>query len=488
MKRTLSILAVIAWGMMTACNKMDNNTEPQTLVAYTVSIPATIGSDVITRAVEFDNSGSTPTSHSKFLEGEKVYVYNATRYTMMLNAEGTAAGYLTPTNISADGKRCDLTGTITGAPIYPIDELMLMYNLNDIYAGNDKNKIRLYSHYDYMRQDGTAAGVLDGATATLTGWSISDGVLTTAGTARFVNLQSMFGLQFKDASTDAAISVKSLYITSKNDALIRLYYLMNTGTDQYYKGLVGPYINNPISGDIYMSLFFDETCSADDVLTFHVKDADGNKYEGTKAAPNGGFKNGKYYYLSAPIALTLTERRILPTITWITPSSTPETIGEEWIEIEDDNADFTLSGTSEGVCFFLYNNGTVRLNGLTASYGADNDVFISGNYDIMLDISGANSISCKNYEMCILAQDNLKLQGTGTLTVTANDATHCGIRGNANYAPANSWHSATNANDNTAEVDVSAQLAADGYTVIRSARTDNADGTYTWTYTVAPTE
>ena len=394
-------------------------------------------------------------------------------------------GYLTPTNISADGKSCDLTGTITGAPIYPTDELLLMYNLNDIYAGNDKDKVRLYSHFDYMRQDGTAAGVLDGAMATLTGWSTSDGVLTTAGTARFVNLQSMFGLQFKDVITDAAISVQSLYITSKNNALIRLYYPMNTDTDKYYKGLVGPYFDDPISGDIYMSLFFDETCSADDVLTFHVKDADGNKYEGTKAAPNGGFKNGKYYYLSAPIALTLTERRILPTITWVTPSSAPDT-SDEMIEIEDDNADFTLSGTSEGVWFFLKYNGTVRLNGLTAKYDVDEWVFIEGNHDITLDISGVNSISCKNSEYCILTQDNLKLQGTGTLTVTANDATHCGIRGNANYAPANSWHSATNANDNTAEVDVSDQLAADGHKVIRSARTDNTDGTYTWTYTVTP--
>ena len=29
-------------------------------------------------------------------------------------------------------------------------------------------------------------------------------------------------------------------------------------------------------------------------------------------------------------------------------------------------------------------------------------------------------------------------------------------------------------------------LAADGYTVTRSAMTNNGDGTYTWTYTVAP--
>ena len=325
MKRTISILGVIVLGLMTACNTIDNNTEPQIPVVYTVSIPASFEGDAQTRAVSFNGS----TSKSTFASTEKVYVYNATRYTLMLNAEGTAAGYLTPTNISADGKSCDLTGTITGAPIYPIDELLLMYNLNDIYDGNDKDKVRLYSHFDYMGQDGTAAGVLDGAMATLMGWSISDGVLTTAGTAQFKNLQSMFGLQFKDVITDAAISVQSLYITSKNNALIRLYYPMNTDTDKYYKGLVGPYFDDPISGDIYMSLFFDETCSADDVLTFHVKDADGNKYEGTKAAPNGGFKNGKYYYLSAPIALTLKERRILPTITWVTPSSGPETIDEE---------------------------------------------------------------------------------------------------------------------------------------------------------------
>ena len=51
------------------------------------------------------------------------------------------------------------------------------------------------------------------------------------------------------------------------------------------------------------------------------------------------------------------------------------------------------------------------------------------------------------------------------------------------YTTGNNKHAKTDT-----EVDVSDYLAADGYTVKRSARIDNADGTYTWKYTVKPTE
>lgn len=479
-------MAIMALATMTACTSEDSindvkQPEEVTAPTYSVCIKASFGGDAQTRAVSFDGT----TSSSTFQDAEQVYVYNATRKQVMLNAEGTAAGCLTPTNISADGKSCDLTGTLTGT-ITATDQLLLMYNLNDVYPGNVSDKLRQYSNFSYRWQDGTATGVLDGATATLTGWSIGDGnVLTTAGTAQFVNLQSMFRFSFKDAATDAALSVKRVYITSQNDALVRWYYPMADEASRYYKAGVGMFTDQALSGYVYMALCIDEASSAADVLTFEVTDGDGNKYEGTKAAPATGFVNGKYYYSSAPIALTLKERRILPTITWTTPSSAPETIGEEMIEIEDDNADFALSGTSEGVCFVLNQNGTVRLNGLTASYGSDNDCFIQGYGNMTLDISGANTIACKNREWCILDQGYLKLQGYGTLTVTANDPTQCGIRGNANYAPANSWQSETNAT--TDEIDVSDQLAAPDYKVVRSARTDNADGTYTWTYTVTST-
>lgn len=487
--------ALAALTAMTACTSENDFTEPVSDVkTYQVNIHASFGgttrannptpapplewegSTGTTRAVSFEGTASSST----FQASEQVYVYNATRRQVMLNAEGTAAGYLTPTNISADGKSCDLTGTLTGSAITATDQLLLMYNLNDVKAGNDNDKLRQYSDFKYNRQDGTATGVTDGATATMTGWSIDGGVLTTTGTAQFQNVQSMFRFSFKDNDTGDALSVKQVYITSQNNALVRWYYPMKDEASRYSKYGVGMYNGEAVSGYIYMALCIDEAASAADVLTFEVKDGNGNKYEGTKAAPAAGFRNGKYYYSSAPIALTLKERRTLPTITWTTPASAPETIGEETIEVEDNDADFTLSGTSEGVCFYLYNNGTVRLNGLTASYGADNCEFIDGNYNITLDISGANTVACKNYNYSILASDNLKLQGYGTLTVTANDASGCGIRGNDNYAPA------TNANATTTELDVSEQLAATGYKVVRSARTDNADGTYTWTYTVSP--
>ena len=478
MKKTMVALAAMT--AMTACTSENDFTEPVSDVkTYQVNIHASFDG-ATTRAVTFDGTASSST----FRDGERVYVYNATSGKVMLNDGGTAAGYLTPTNISADGKSCDLTGTLTGSAITATDQLLLMYNLNDVYPGNVSDKLRQYSDFKYNRQDGTATGVTDGATATLTGWSIDGGVLTTAGTAQFVNVQSMFRFSFKDAATDAALSVKRVYITSQNDALVRWYYPMKDEASRYSKYGVGMSNGEAVSGFIYMALCIDEAASAADVLTFEVKDGGGNKYEGTKAAPAAGFRNGKYYYSSAPIALTLKERRIMPTITWTTPSTAPETIGDEMIVIEDDNADFALSGTSEGVCFVLVQNGTVRLNGLTASYGGDN--FIAGNYNVTLDISGANTVACKNREWCIHASDNLKLQGYGTLTVTANDATECGIRGNANYAPANSWQAETNANATTDELDVSAQLAVTGYKVIRSARTDNADGTYSWTYTVSP--
>lgn len=475
-------MAIMALAAMTACTSEDSindvkQPEEVTAPTYSVCIKASFGGDAQTRAVSFEGT----TSSSTFQAAEQVYVYNATRKQVMLNAEGTAAGCLTPTNISADGKSCDLTGTLTGT-ITATDQLLLMYNLNDVYPGNVSDKLRQYSNFSYRWQDGTATGVLDGATATLTGWSIGDGnVLTTAGTAQFVNLQSMFRFSFKDAATDAALSVKRVYISSQNDALVRNYYPMRDEASRYIKAGVGHTFDQALSGYVYMALCIDEASSAADVLTFEVNDGGGNKYEGTKAAPATGFRNGKYYHSSAPIALTLKERRIMPTITWTTPSSAPETIGEEMIVIEDDNADFALSGTSEGVCFVLVQNGTVRLNGLNASYGGDMAPFIGGNSDITLDISGANSIACKPQEECILAPDNLKLQGYGTLTVTANDATQCGFLGVANYTPAN------NANATTDELDVSTQLAAPGYKVVRSARTDNADGTYTWTYTVTST-
>ena len=66
----------------------------------------------------------------------------------------------------------------------------------------------------------------------------------------------------------------------------------------------------------------------------------------------------------------------------------------------------------------------------------------------------------------------MKLRGNGTLTVTGNEDGSYGLCGEVNYIYSDG-------------LDVS-DLAASGYTVTRSVTTDNGDGTFTWTYTVAP--
>lgn len=131
------------------------------------------------------------------------------------------------------------------------------------------------------------------------------------------------------------------------------------------------------------------------------------------------------------------------------------------------------------------NPGTVTLNGLKASIY--NGSFLQGNSssgDYIIDIDGntKNTIFAKSEKAIeILSSQNVKFTGNGTLTVTATDETLCGITAK-NYTSSNNSYDTTNA-----EVDVSTQLAATGYTVKRSARIENPDGTYTWKYTVKPT-
>ena len=457
MASALMTAAVAACGL-TACSSDDNIAEETPIVNPTqtnvhhVSIPATMGDGSGTRAVSFDGT----TSNSTFSTSELVYVYNATTSTLL---DGT----LSPTNVSADGKSCDLTGTLTGT-LTAGDNLKLLYNLNRV----DGQK----SYFYYRIQDGITP--LDGATATATVGTYTGGVLTTTATASFQNAQSMFRFKFQDEN-GAAINVKSLRIDSHNYSLTAFYYPLYAA-DQY-----SPYYNITLATAttdyIYAALCFDESESVGEVLTFTATDADDNEYEGTKSAPSGGFKNGKYYYNSSAIQLTKQGSLVKPTITWTSPSSPVEpdedniyTVRGTWNGSAGAHApiDITLSGTSKGYEFYLGNAGTVTLNGITASHKGANWPFIQSYYDINLVVNGENSINCKNSEDGIFIIANLKLSGNGSLTITCNDAEYRGI-------------CATNYNNYSASA-----LEADGYTVSLSDEINNGDGTYTWTYTVRP--
>ena len=463
MKKTLFLktlmlsAATVALFGMTACSGSDDNIigdepiteQPGAVKTYQVSIPATMPGAEQTRAVSFDGTTSTST----FKAGEKVYVYNVTKNEVMV-------GYLQPSNITTDGKGCDLTGTLTGTnAISANDELKLMYNLTTVYPEPTSCK------FDYNGQNGTQSGVVDGALATVNVSSYTGGTLTTTAPASFQPVQSMFRFKFVDENNNP-ITVKTLRIQSTYWDIAATYWPFDNNSSFGVNDIMVTPLS-PTSDYLYVAICIneDETPSA---LEFTVKDNDGNEYKGTKDAPSGGFKNGKYYYNTSAIALTKQAARIAPTITWNNGSAVSP---NEYNYYKVYATEITISGTSSGYYFWMVNGGTIHLSGLTATY--DDDNFIYGNDDLTLHLSGANSITTKNFWLAIFVDGTLKLSGSGTLTLTVNDADGYGI-GAANY----------NYNDsNNSDASV---LAADGYTVTRSDVTNNGNGTYSVTYTVAP--
>ena len=492
MKKTINILsaltiaAVLTTGF-TACNSEDIAVQQPTgqsaaAKTFTMSIPATMPTDD-TRAMAFSGTTSTRT----FQMAEKIYVYNATKGAMF-------AGYLQPANISADGRGCDLTGTLDGT-IEAGDELQLFYNMNSIcelpadhvYYDIEENL------FCYTDQDGTPSSLVDGAIATAEVDDFSSNVLTTTATASFQPVQSMFRFQFKDENNNP-INVRSLEIKSKNDALVDYYMPLASSHDsQNQHDKYSVTLATPTTDFIYLAIRVDENISNGDELSFTAVDADGNGYVGTRNAPAGGFKNGKYYYNTSAIQLTKVVR-VAPTITWTSVENgtavTPDQDCCYWVHAPNDTdpIEISISGTSIGYTFYFAKNATIHLDNLTATVDKQTSYFY-GNRDITLDINGANSVSCVNHFVSICAVENLKLTGNGTLTVTVKDNEYykcCGICGFHNYTDSDSSEARYNYQTTITELDVTPQLALNPAktTVTRSARTDNGDGTFTWTYTV----
>ncbi len=479
---------------LTACSNEDivaNNTQQPAqgeVRTYTVSIPATIGGDEAqTRAVDFSGTDAVgkPTAIATFATTDKIYVYKKSPSPAWLswNSETSSFDYLSPNKA---GTNCTLTGSITGQFAVG-DVLELYYNMERL----DSDPANCAFVCDI--QDGTASGIPDYAIATVKVKSIDAGNITFCQesgdddeTAHFDNLLSMFRFSFTDGSN--SISVKRVKITSDNDAIFSRYLPMESPA-LYVPTYSWPIIATlpaPTTDNIYVGIGINENkSSVGAVMNFEVEDADGKVYTGTKAAPAAGFAKGKYYYSTSPVTVAYQFTRQNPTITWTTPSTPVEPNMHNIYDIGDNNFDITLSGTSNGYGFCMLGNssinGTVSLNGLTASY-YDNEFFIYqwGDLTINLLNGSSNSITCPNTGWCIGVDDGtLKLSGNGTLTVTAN-SNSCGLYGDSNYDDSSNNYSTTT------EVDVTSQLAAPGHTVTRSARTDNGGGSYTWTYTVAP--
>ena len=456
---------------LTACSSEDivaNNTQQPAqgeVRTYTVSIPATFsGDEAQTRAVTFDNSGTPPTATGSFETTENIYVYNETKGTLL-------SGTLHPSDISADKKHCQLAGTLTGT-IDASDKLTLVYNMNSFNTGYPNA-----CSFTYVSQEGSEAGIIDGGMATGVSATISSGTLTTADPVKFKMQQAIFRLKFTDGTNP--ITVKSLLIKPTTGSYIA-YYSPFKEDNRYSGDRIGVSPASATSDYLYVDVCINES-GAPSELTFTVTDNAGKVYSATKAAPTGGFKNGKYYYSSDAIPLTFQMQLVAPTVTWTSVkdgSVEPDmnnmyTVNGPWVESISNYgpAEIAISGTSTGYRFSMAQESTIKLNGLTATYKSN--PFITTSSPLTLDISGANSITCKSSTWAISVSGSvLRLSGSGTLTVTVDNADNYGLYAVNYYEP---YHFS----------DVST-LAAPGYTVTRSDRTDNGDGTYTWTYTVAP--
>ena len=292
----------------------------------------------------------------------------------------------------------------------------------------------------------------------------------------------MFRFQF--ASGGTPVSVKSVDITSEEDAIAMYYYPLSGSIKYLCIGGVSVELSTATTDPIYVALCMDESKSDGDELTFDVVDADNKLYTKTKAAPSCGFKNGRYYYNSAPIGLDYVVQLVKPTLSRSDGGNVSDFADANAVRCfyikspsvsgvgEAKGITMAMSGTSTEYWFYLESDAdnTVNISNLTAAFDLRAASFIVSDCTLNLHISGTNIISCKKTKQTISADKNLKLSGNGTLTVTTNSAAEAGFECE-NYSGDPSTLSA---------------LAADGYTVTRSSRTDNPDGTYTWTYTVKP--
>ena len=501
----ISVLAVLGAGTLftVSCQKVEESAQQEPV--YQLSIPACFDG-AVTKAVDFDANGSDISA--TFKTTDKIYVYNQTQQAWASNGWD---GYMT-LSPAEDGRKTQLAGAlkfywmdartdngtiITSKPVTPEvgDVLHLFCNPRAViseplrvgfyYSNTQTGSAASASAHDYVKATMKIKSIdgddTDGYTLTLC--QVDDETETTA---MFQNVGSMYRqhLTFKNAANETVTpDITGIRIDSKKSKLRHLHWplgeFLNYTVDPNY-GVVIDHPEIGADGDLYVALRFVDSDDTD-ALMLTVTDSENNVYECTKAAPSGGFQNGNYY--SGEMTLTWARQLILPTITGATAMGEPDANG--LVAFDDDPADITFSGTSSGYFFMVWNYGKVTFDNLAATYMGTDSAFLNQNKsskDNELVLTGTNTLNCAT---CVTAVDfngNLKLKCTGdsaTLSITTARADFCGLK-------AKNYNRDSNNRATTSEIDLTSQLAADRYTVTRSARVDNGDGSYTWTYTVEP--
>ncbi len=333
MKKTLTLLTILALGL-TACNKVELQDTPEqtpgTLAEAPVfhfNLPASFDGNAATKAVNIGEK----TARTTFAETDNVYV--------VIEHDGVLAIAYDP----AERKCISMTvtpdanpwkATLSGALKFyyddgdhnPIaltpaegDAVYLFYNmrlpdLNPAYlnfnylyqTGSKDQKVSSYwdyyygaTYHDYGEAKMKIAALdgddSEGYTMSLVQFDDPDKSDVT-----FQNVGSLFRqeLTFKDKNGDPVTPTLTQFVvtTAENNTIYMYCPLASTEEDRYIRG---PVVMEPIDmsddGNIYFAMMFVDDIR-NETLYITAEDEDGNVYTASKAAPAGGFENGKYYY------------------------------------------------------------------------------------------------------------------------------------------------------------------------------------------------
>ena len=537
MKKILYLISALALGM-TACSKNEIQAPAEGASDAPVcrfSIPATLDAGIDAKAIEVGGASITST----FSYDDKVYVFikrDLGSSSIVATAHnGTDASlYLTPTDIK--GSSCTLDGALTFfsvendqfVPFVPAvdDVVYLFYNFSHLAMGPTFDS----TGWDFTRQNGSI-------NEDVYGGPYGNTYLATQGISAFDCAEAMMIVTEADGDATSGYSLNMIQygnesltsvLFAKKSSLFRQRLLFTDEEGEpigvptlerlsiYFEGgnyfvdsytpfsqygaffytseltIEEPFISS--DGDVYFSLMFTMD-NIDKPLVLEARDVEGNVYSVTKEVPEGGFKNGKYYYGEASLTW---KKTVKPKVTG---TNAAPFFGR--YSIEEDPVELELRGNSEDYYFRLVKNqgGTITLDNVHASGSLHQDLYSPFISQVMVDdaqnislvLTGANSIECQSFWAIRLFGD-LRLSCTGsvaTLTVTTTSAECCGISC-WNYRSDGEFDKSFNEFYNEGELNVTYMLAASGYKVWRSARIANDyDGdyyvdSYTWTYTVTP--
>jgi hypothetical protein len=387
----------------------------------------------------------------------------------------SVVGTLTATASTGNSAYAVLEGTLTGT-FAEGDVLTLCYHS---------------ATFDYTKQKGTLADVSTNtsyltATSTVTAINVGSSDINSSGSGKLIMSDASFTAQQAYVDITFTDDLGNPYDITKLEVYTSGGKLVTTkgiasGASSYatesYPLTITP---SPATNHFFLALRDDNGKSN----TYYFKAT--TAYGDLTYSQSLKLENGNYYKASSPKVLY-----VAPIVTNLTSGTKFEHYGYYRIGTSDDDPDNTamtlsVSGTSKGYYIDLANPATVTLTNIDATLR--NHEFLSGvnnSAAYVYNINGTNRIYTKG-DYAIYADYNsstIKLMGSGTLTVTSSKPEYCGILA-SNYKSSNTSSVDNNYSTINTEVSVSEQLAATGYTVKRSARIDNADGTYTWKYIV----